>query len=309
MDNVSIVMTTYNGEKYLEEQINSILSSTYKDFELYIVDDGSQDNTMEILNRYKDKYPDKLHISRNETNLGVTLNFLNAISKTTSEYIMLCDQDDVWRPDKIARTLRRVKQMEVQFEKELPIAVFTDAYVVDEDLNIVHESFFRSGRLNPRLIDLPHMLMENKLIGCTVMINQGVRRILQSSSLPKRARFHDGWLGLIAASTGKIGFIKEPTMLYRQHGTNVVGNRSFISYILNRISNVRKQKRALSELYIQAEEFALLYHNFIDNRRLEIINRFSRLSKQNFIRRRITLIRYKYLKSGIIRNIGLMFIC
>ncbi|MDD4113671.1 MAG: glycosyltransferase, partial [Herbinix sp.] len=86
MDNVSVVMTTYNGEKYLEQQIVSILSSTYQDFELYIVDDGSQDNTMELLNQYKEKYPDKIHLSRNETNLGVTLNFLNAVSKTTSEY-------------------------------------------------------------------------------------------------------------------------------------------------------------------------------------------------------------------------------
>lgn len=308
MDNVSVVMTTYNGEKYLEQQIVSILSSTYQDFELYIVDDGSQDNTMELLNQYKEKYPDKIHLSRNETNLGVTLNFLNAVSKTTSEYIMLCDQDDVWKVDKIAKTLKRVKQMEVQFGKELPIAVFTDAYVVDESLNIIHESFFRSGRLDPRLTDLSHLLMENKLIGCTVMINQAVRRILRSSPLPKRAKFHDGWLGLIAASVGKIGFIKEPTLFYRQHGANVVGNRDFLSYVFDRISNIGKQKRALSDLYIQAEEFAFLYHNFIDGRKLEILTRFSKLGKINFVNRRITLIRYGYLKSGIIRNIGLMII-
>lgn len=308
MDNVSIVMTTYNGEKYLEEQIASILSSTYQDFKLYIVDDGSRDKTLEIINRYVEKYPDKIHVSRNATNLGVTLNFLNAVSNTTSEYIMLCDQDDVWKADKIAKTLRRVKQMEVQFGKELPIAVFTDAYVVDESLNIIHESFFRSGRLNPRLTDLPHLLMENKLIGCTVMINQAVRRILQSSPLPKRAKFHDCWLGLIAASTGKIGFIKEPTLLYRQHGSNVVGNRGFLSYVYNRICNINKQRKALTDLYIQAEEFAFLYHNIIDGRKLDIINRFSRLNKENFIKRRVTILRYGYLKSGITRNIGLMFL-
>jgi glycosyltransferase involved in cell wall biosynthesis len=308
MDNVSIVMTTYNGEKYLEEQIDSILSSTYQDFKLYIVDDGSSDNTLEILKRYKEKYHDKIHIHRNEANLGVTLNFLYAVSKTTSEYIMLCDQDDVWKADKIAKTLKKVKQMEVQFGKELPIAVFTDAYVVDEELNIIHDSFFRSGRLNPRLTDLPHLLMENKLIGCTVMINQAVRRILQSSPFPKKARFHDGWLGLIAASAGKIGFIKEPTLLYRQHGSNLVGNQGFLSYILDRLSNIKKQRKALSELYIQAEEFVSLYHDFIDSRKLEIISRFSKLYKENFIKRRITILKYGYLKSGLIRNIGLMLI-
>ncbi|NLK99125.1 MAG: glycosyltransferase family 2 protein [Clostridiales bacterium] len=308
MDKVSIVMTTYNGEKYLEEQLDSILKSTYKDFDLYIVDDGSKDKTMEILERYKEMHPHKINISQNETNLGVTLNFLNAINKTTSEYIMLCDQDDVWKMDKIARTLKRVKQMELQFGKELPIAVFTDAFVVDDKLNMLHESFFRSGRLNPGLIDLPHLLMENKLIGCTIMINQSIRRVLQSAPLPKRARFHDGWLGLIAASTGKIGYIKEPTLYYRQHSSNLVGNQGFISYVISRITNIKKQKRALSELYIQADEFVSLYHNLLGSKEFEIIKRFSKLYHMNFLKRRIMFIRYRYLKSGIIRNIGLMFI-
>lgn len=305
---VTIVMTTYNGEKYLKEQIESILTSTYKDFVLYIVDDGSQDNTMKILENYRERYPDKINIYQNEANLGVTLNYLNAICRTTSDYIMLCDQDDVWKKDKIARTLKRIRQIEVQFGKELPIAVFTDANVVDEQLNIINESFFRSGRLNPLRVDLPHLLMENKLIGCTVMINQAVRRILQGSSLPQNARFHDGWLGLIAAAFGKISFIKEPTILYRQHEDNIVGDKGFISYIASRVCNLRRQKEALKALYLQAEEFARLYNNLLDNQRLETIVRFSKLNKENFIKRRITLIKYGYLKSGIIRNIGLILI-
>lgn len=305
---VSIVMATYNGEKYLKEQIDSILSSTYQEFELYIVDDGSSDTTMSILEYYKEKYPDKICIKQNETNLGVALNFLNAASNTRSDYIMFCDQDDVWRKDKIAKTLKRVRQMEAQFGKDLPIAVFTDACVVDSRLNVLHESFFRSSRLNPELIDLPHLLMENKLIGCTVMVNQAVRRILQSNPLPKKARFHDGWLGLIAASFGKIGFIKESTLLYRQHSANVVGDQGFFSYIINRVRNIGSQRRALEALYIQADEFASMYQDLMDRRRLEIILRFSRLHKVSFIKRRMILMRYGYLKSGIIRNLGLMII-
>lgn len=308
MDMVTIIMTTYNGEKYLNEQIDSILSSTYKEFKLYIVDDGSKDSTMDILSRYQRQYPDVIYISRNETNMGVTLNFLSAINRTTSDYIMLCDQDDVWKKDKIAKTLQRMKQMEVQFGKDMPVAVFTDAYVTDSKLNIIHESFFRSGKLNPRLTDLPHLLMENKLIGCTVMINGAVRRILQSRPLPKHARFHDGWLGLIAASLGKISFIPEPTLLYRQHEANVVGNRGFLSYVFNRVGNLKKQKKSLIALQTQAKEFAELYGTYIDNKKLELIIRFSNLSKEGFLRRRLLIIRYGYLKTGIIRNIGLIFI-
>lgn len=308
MGMVSIVMATYNGEKYIEEQIESILSSTYQDFELYIFDDGSKDSTMTILNNYQKQYPDKINISQNQTNLGVTHNFLYAINRTTADYIMLCDQDDVWKKDKIARTLKRMRQMEVQFEKELPIAVFTDAHVVDSNLNMIHESFFLSGRLNPRLTDLSHLLMENKLIGCTVMINAALRKVLQSSCLPQKAKLHDGWLGLIASSLGKIGFIKEPTLLYRQHEANLVGNRNFLSYVLNRISNMREQKRALLELQIQAGEFAQLYQNLIEQNKLELILRFSKLNQESFLGRRILIIRNRYLKSGIIRNIGLMII-
>jgi len=308
MDRVTIIMATYNGEKYLEEQIESILSSSYREFKLYIVDDGSNDSTMEILHRYKMKYPDVIHVSQNETNLGVTLNFLNAINNITSDYIMLCDQDDVWKKDKIAKTLNRMKQLEVQFGKDLPVAVFTDAYVTDSNLNIIHESFFRSGRLNPRHTDLPHLLMENKLIGCTVMINGALRRILQSRPLPKYARFHDGWLGLIAASFGKISFIPEPTLYYRQHDFNVVGNRGFYAYVLNRIGNLKKQKQALMALQKQAKEFADLYRDYFNSEKLELIERFSNLSKEGFFRRRLLIIRYGYFKSGILRNIGLMII-
>ncbi|NLL73115.1 MAG: glycosyltransferase family 2 protein [Clostridiales bacterium] len=308
MGMVSIVMATYNGEKYLEEQIESILSSTFQDFEIYIYDDGSKDSTMEILNKYNRQYPDKIKVFQNEKNLGVTRNFLNAVNGTRSDYVMFCDQDDVWKKDKIARTLKRMRQMEVQFEKELPIAVFTDAHVVDGNLGMIHESFFLSGRLNPKLTDLPHLLMENKLIGCTVMINAALRKVLQSSPLPEKARLHDGWIGLIASSLGKVGFIKEATLLYRQHESNVVGNKSFLSYILNRVGNLRKQKRALLELQHQAGEFARLYQDLIDESKLELITRFSKLHQENFVRRRIIIIQNKYLKTGIIRNIGLMII-
>lgn len=308
MDKVTIVMATYNGEKYLEEQINSILSSTYKEIELHIVDDGSSDFTIEILNRYKSLYPDKIYISQNKTNMGVTLNFLNAISNTSTDYIMLCDQDDVWNKDKVAKTLKRMKQMEIQFGKKLPIVVFTDACVVDSRLNVIHESFFRSGRLNPGLTDLAHMLMENKLIGCTVMINGAVRRVLKSKPLPKKARFHDGWLGLIGASLGKISFIEEATLLYRQHELNVVGNRGFMSYVIDRVSSLKKQKEALLALQHQADEFVNLYHDLIRDKNMDLIRQFANLYKYGFIKRRLLIIKYKYLKSGIIRNIGLMII-
>jgi len=308
MDMVTIVMTTYNGEKYVGEQIDSILSASYHDILLYIYDDGSKDNTVPILKEYERQFPDKIHVYQNEVNLGVTNNFLHAVYQTTTDYVMLCDQDDVWKADKIALTLKRMRHMECQRGKDTPMAVFTDAIVVDQDLNVLKDSFFKSGHLNPTKIDLPHLLMENKLIGCTVMINSSLRKILQSHSLPEKARFHDGWLALIATSFGRIGYINEGTLLYRQHGGNIVGNTGFLFYFKNRITSLRKQKEALLSLQHQAGEFSAIYDDLLTEEKRIIINQFANLSKLGFIKRRRQILYYGFLKTGIIRNIGLMFI-
>ncbi len=308
MSTVAIVMATYNGEKYVGEQIESILASCYQEFELFIYDDGSKDNTLSILLDYERHYPGKLHVYRNEVNLGVTLNFLNALTRTTMDYVMFCDQDDVWKTNKIAVTLKRMRHMEAQIGKEKPLAVFTDAIVADKELKVLRNSFFCSNHLNPRRTDLAHILMENKLIGCTVMVNNALRNVLRSRQLPGHARYHDWWVALIAASMGKIGYVNEGTLFYRQHGENVVGGTDFFSYMKNRVSVLGKQKEVIRSLYAQAEEFIMLYDTLLPREKAELIRRFAGLGQYNFIRRRIIILHYGYLKTGIIRNIGLFFI-
>lgn len=308
MSTVAIVMATYNGERYVGAQIDSILASTYQDFELFIYDDGSKDNTISILREYEQQHPDKIHVFQNETNLGVTVNFLQAISRTTMDYVMLCDQDDVWKPNKIAVTLKRMRHMEAQFSKSTPTAVFTDAVVVDKELKVLKNSFFCSNHLNPCKTKLPNILMENKLIGCTVMINCALRKVLQSNRLPSNAKFHDWWIALIAASMGKIGFVNEGTILYRQHGGNVVGGTGFVRYVKNRISALKSQREAITALYRQAEEFLSIYDILLSDDSRMMIKMFSQLDQFGYIKRRRIILHYGYLKTGLIRNIGLMII-
>lgn len=308
MSRVSIVMSTYNGEKFVGEQITSILASSYQDIDLYIHDDCSSDTTMDILKIYAEKYPEQIHVYQNDVNLGYTLNFLQGLCNTTADYIMFCDQDDVWKPNKIADTLKRLQLMEAQLGKDKPIAVFTDAVVVDVQLQELRPSFFKAGKLDPKKTDLPHILMENKLIGCTVMINAALRKILKSRKLPNRARYHDWWIALIAAACGKIGFLPEQTLLYRQHGSNVVGNRNFLSYIKNRLTSPKRQKEAILALVNQAEEFLNLYGDMLSEDSYRKLQRFAELKHMGYLKRRVILLKYGYLKTGIIRNIGLLFI-
>lgn len=308
MSTVSIVMTTYNGEKYVGAQINSILASCYQDFELFIYDDGSKDNTVTLLRGYENEYPSKVHVFQNQTNMGVTMNFLQALGRTTNDYIMFCDQDDVWKANKITLTLKRMRNMEAQIGKEIPMAVFTDATIVDQDLNEIYPSFFCSNHLNPKKTELAHLLMENKLIGCTVMVNSALRKILQSNRYPEKARYHDWWVALIASSFGKISYISEKTLQYRQHSNNVVGGSGFLHYIKNRITVIDKQREVILSLERQAEEFLSLYGDRLSEDKKAIIDTFSKLHQNNYFRRRQLLLKKGYLKTGIVRNLGLFII-
>ncbi len=308
MSTVAIVMATYNGEKYVGEQIDSILASSYQDFELFIYDDGSQDNTLSILRTYEEQIPSKVHVFQNQKNLGLVLNFMEALTKTTMDYVMFCDQDDVWKPNKIGITLKRIRTMEAQYGKDKPYAVFTDAAIVNQDLQETHPSFFVSNHLNPCRTDLPHLLMENKLIGCTVMVNGALRKILQGNRLPQNAKYHDWWVALIASSFGKIGFVKESTLMYRQHGGNIVGGADFHSYVKNRIETLHQQREAIRSLEKQAEEFLLLYGEQLSAEKRMIIQTFANLNEAGFLQKRQIILKGKYLKTGLVRNVGLLII-
>lgn len=328
MSTVNIVMATYNGEKYLKQQIESILGASYTDWSLFIFDDGSTDNTLEIAQDFEKRYPERIQVYQNERNLGVTLNFLTGLKKVYqltnleetpnvrakmhpyssnhAKYYMLCDQDDVWHRDKITVTLERMKFLEKKYGKEKAQLVFTDAKVVDENLNKIYQSFFSSQRLCPYNTDLAHMLMENKCIGCTVMMNRSVVRLLKK--LPKNPRYHDWWLGLIVSSFGHIDYLDTQTLNYRQHGNNVVGSKSFLDYVKLRIKSLQQQKKSLLGCINQGSEFLEIYQDALSEKERKLLTVFASISKVNWFKKRYLLLRYGFLKSGFVRNIGLLII-
>ena len=327
MSTVNIVMATYNGEKYIKQQIESILGSNYTDWSLFIFDDGSTDATIEIAKSFESKFPERIQVSQNEKNLGSTLNFLNGLkrvyeltnvegtsdnaskmpcSSNHARYYMFCDQDDVWNRDKIKITLERMKFIEKKFGKDKAHLVFTDANVVDENLELIYHSFFRSQCLYPYRTDLAHMLMENKCIGCTVMVNRSMVECLKE--LPDAARLHDWWLGLIAASFGHISYVATSTIQYRQHGNNVVGSKSFGEYVKQRVKSLNNQKISINACINQGKEFLRIYQDELSEEEKKLISEFTLIADSNWVKKRYLLLRYGFLKSGLIRNIGLLII-
>jgi len=328
MNRVNIVLATYNGEKYISEQIDSILNNSFKNWKLWIFDDGSTDKTSSIIEEYRYQYSDKIMVHHNEKNKGVTLNFLEGAhyianykdkpsdmflnmtvkekKEATMDYYMFCDQDDVWMPHKIEKTLKHMKKMEYKYGGDSAVAVFTDAVVVDDKLNKLYPSFYKVSKLDIKKIDLPHIMMENKMIGCTVMFNDQLLKRMRIC--PTNARYHDWWIAMIAASFGHISYLPEATLFYRQHSNNVVGNQSFFSYVKNRVTSLQKQKEVLHKTILQADEFYLLYHKELSEKEKKQVYILAHLEKENWIMRRFLIVRYGFLKTGLLRNVGLLWL-
>ncbi len=311
MSRVDIIMSTYNGERFLREQIDSIFTCNHQNVVLHVFDDGSSDETIQILTEYKHHYQNHLHLYKNHRNLGVTKNFLHGIKTvmerfTDAKYFMCCDQDDVWHADKVSKTLKRMEQMEKRYGDDRPLLVFTDAVIADENLNEISESFIKTQHFNSNKVDLAHLLMENKCIGCTIMINRSFEYYL--THIPNAARYHDWWLALIASAFGHISFLPKATIDYRQHSSNVVGSISFSSYVHKRFMAIKDQKVTLTKNRDQAEEFLHFFHEDLQRHQKSIVEGYLKMFSANFIKRRYIAISQGYLKSGIIRNCGLMLI-
>lgn len=317
MDRVHIIMAAYNGAAYLKEQIESIKENTFTDWVLWIFDDGSVDDTESIIREQSVGEKDRIHYIRNEKNKGVTRNFLDGVKSVFKEqvevlkddrdnYFMFCDQDDYWMPDKIEKTLKVMKRCEKKYSKKLPLVVFTDAAIADEKLTVINSSFHKSNHLNTGKLDLPHMMMENKLIGCTVMFNTALA--VKLSIIPEKARYHDWWIGLLGAAFGHMVYIPTPTLYYRQHSGNVVGNQDYYGYVKRRIAALREQKKVLFSNAEQAKEFYEIFKDCLPNDKKMQVYAMANIMNQGWFFRKFQCIQYGFLKSGLLRNLALLLI-
>ena len=222
---IDVLLATYNGDRYLEEQIDSILAQTNHDWRLLIRDDGSQDGTVSIIQRYVSSHPEKIRrIVDEEGNLGYAQNFMELMTHSTSEYVMFCDQDDVWLPNKIELSLDVMKHAEKSYPNK-PVLVCTDLTVVDDKLNLISQSFYYCAKYSSATIkDVCTAMVEPCVMGCTMMINKQAKEV--SMPMSKEAIAHDWWIPIRVALHGKIVYCSVPTILYRQHAHNCAGMRA-----------------------------------------------------------------------------------
>ncbi len=305
---IDILLASCNGEKYIAEQIDSILNQSFKDWYLFIKDDCSTDDTIKIILEYEKKYKDKIQVILSDKSSGSAKNnFFSLLQYSKNDYIMMSDQDDVWLPDKIELTLKKMIDSEKKY-LNLPILVHSDLIVVDENLNIINNSFFKLQNFDSNRDKLNNLLVQNIVTGCTVMINRNLLNFIRI--IPKRAIMHDWWMALIASAVGMIIYIESPTILYRQHGNNCVGAKDAksLSYILTMLNKGYAIKKALNDTYSQSDEL-LTTINIIDEKNRSIIKHYSSLNNSNKLNKLKIFINYNIWKNGFIKIIGQILFC
>jgi glycosyltransferase involved in cell wall biosynthesis len=213
---ISIALATYNGARYLSQLLDSIEQQTTAPFEIVACDDGSQDQTVSILKEYRLRLP--ITVLENKQSIGVVQNFKKVVANCTGEYIAFCDQDDVWQPDKLTKSVRELNTIDGPW----PAMVFTDLCVVDEDLNKIADSYWQHRKLNPTKETFNSLIYGNFVTGCTMVVNK--RMAIELQDMPDKVLMHDFWIACIAYGLGKHSFVDQPTIFYRQHSSNVTDN-------------------------------------------------------------------------------------
>jgi len=264
---IDILLATYNGEKYLKQQIDSILAQSNRDWQLSIRDDGSSDDTVKIIKDYVAKYSDKIRLIEDSSGrLGPALNFGKLLEQAAGNYVMFSDQDDIWLPNKIDLTLNAMRASEKNYPN-MPLLVHTDLKVVDAELKPIADSLWNHNKICPDTgNDLKKLIYRNVVTGCAAMINRKAVEI--SIPIPPQARLHDWWIALNVAKYGKIIYISTPTVLYRQHSQNIIGakktGRTNLAGLIRKLQQFKKQLstdyQMIKKVYPPAKKSLLIAH-------------------------------------------------
>ena len=298
-DELSIALCTCEGSFYLPEQLESLVGQSFLPGELVVFDDASSDNSAELIEAFAGRAPFKVRLALNEKRLGAVNNFSQAISLCRGDYVALCDQDDIWLPDKLELTMQRMKEAEEAYGKTTPLLVHTDLKVIDSAGIIIAPSFMKLRKLKPAQDDpLKILCAQNFVTGCTVLINRPL--IDAAIPIPESAMMHDWWLALVAAARGKIIYEPQATVLYRQHEKNVIGSRGFYTEEnIARLLDMKNMEKKLAGTVDQLRALKGRLEGFPNGKRTSELDYYLAAASQGGVKALLAALR------GGIRNAGL----
>ncbi|KGE20490.1 glycosyltransferase family 2 protein [Paenibacillus wynnii] len=282
--NIQVLLSTFNGQRYIVDQIESILSQTYKNVKLLIRDDGSNDNTVKYIERYLDKYPEKICLIRG-SNIGVIESFLQLLrnADSNSSYYAFCDQDDVWLDHKLESAIKKIREA----DEGKPILVFSPTYLTDSNLQKIK---IWPGKL-AKPASFYNALIENIAVGTTITINNLARELLISKQpTMNKLIMHDWWSYLCISAFGEVIYDEKPSVFYRQHQNNLIGgNKTLVEVVFRKLKSYKTNKGSRL-LHYQALEFLKCYGFELEEEKKRQLNLFvgprkTYISRIHYLRR------------------------
>tara|TARA_Y100000385_G_scaffold24417_2_gene23511 strand:- start:1718 stop:2677 length:960 start_codon:yes stop_codon:yes gene_type:complete len=294
---IGILVATFNGETFLGAQLDSLLNQTHKNILILIRDDRSTDRTCSILRSYEDNYPDKIKVvDAEQGTLGARGNFsflltygINFQIEFKIDYFAFCDQDDIWDSKKLEKQLGSMISIESESKtkKSLPVLIHSDLEVVNEKAERISSSLISYQGLEISKNNFSGLLTSNLVTGCTAMFNPALAEL--AMPIPRDALMHDWWIAIVASAFGKIGFVDEALVKYRQHAVNTIGAKKKPSQKRSQFNKVMeilfllRSVEISTHLYSVAEQskvFQQRYNNEL-TQRLRVVLRLSSWMKTN----------------------------
>ena len=312
---ITVLLAAWNGDAYIEEQLDSILGQELQSecLEILVSDDGSTDQTRKILERYTENDPARVRLNHrseerkaNDLADGIPAaagNFFWLLSQAgDSEYFMLSDQDDVWKPNKVEVLLKEMKRLEAQHGKDHPILVHSDMEVVDANLKVIHPSFFEYQKCDPTRIGFSELLVENSVTGGAVLMNRALVELLRDR--PLACFMHDWWIALAASCFGTISYVKESLYLYRQHGHNTLGAKETgsVKEVAERLERSAQVEENYRKMAAQAHAFGMMYKERMSEEQKAILRAYLALRYQSPMGRLRNILKNGFFKSSKIQT-------
>lgn len=306
---ITVLVAAYQGKEYLAEQLDSILNQSLPGLRILISDDGSDDGTWDIIETYVRRFRGRIrgirHVKTQGDSLNpVAANFFYLLSQAEGDYILLSDQDDVWKKNKAECMMDVMAEAEADWGAETPVLLHSDAVVADRDLNVIAPSFFEYQHIGFEGIGLNRILVENPVTGGAVMMNKALLSYLRKA--PEQCFMHDWWIAMTASCFGKIHCIREPLYFYRQHGSNTLGARKTGSAedLKRRAGRGNEVKNNYIKMFGQASCFLEHYHGELTGKQTATLQAFLSLPYKGPVRRLWTVCRHRFYKNSGIQTLA-----
>nr|WP_263324800.1 glycosyltransferase family 2 protein [Neobacillus sp. Marseille-Q6967] len=266
MKKAQILLSTYNGEKYVAQQLDSLLKQDYENLDILIRDDGSKDNTVSILEHYVNENPNIKLIKG--VNKGVISSFFELVQNASEEadFFAFCDQDDYWKSTKVSRAIHLMEQE----NERIPLLYFSRLDIVDDNLQLLKQS-----QIPPKGAGFENALIQNIATGCTIVFNRTMLNLFKSN-IPSvdMVMMHDAWFYLLGTAFGKIIYDEESHLLYRQHSSNTLGmadNKLKSAFVRYKAFQKTGKDKPFTK---QAMEFYRLFKNELSPEQKKLVEDF-----------------------------------